>query len=212
MVGCASGIHAVGGPGSLPPSATLAFREHFEPVVAKLNARRAAAGRALRRAGHARGQRAAAQRIAAAHRSAAAALAPLAPGRGAERAAVQRLNATAGAYHALARAAGRRDRRGYGRACLTGLAHVSSPDVVVFLDGDYSDRPAELPRLLAPIDMSTGLLPRGCRGRSRSEILPGNFTGGSPASISRASSRELIKSPSTTRTAVSVIPSRMKAR
>jgi glycosyltransferase involved in cell wall biosynthesis len=42
-------------------------------------------------------------------------------------------------------------RRGYGRACLTGLAQASSPDVVVFLDGDYSDRPAELPRLLAPI-------------------------------------------------------------
>ena len=42
-------------------------------------------------------------------------------------------------------------RRGYGRACLTGLASASSPDVVVFLDGDYSDRPAELPLLLAPI-------------------------------------------------------------
>jgi glycosyltransferase involved in cell wall biosynthesis len=42
-------------------------------------------------------------------------------------------------------------RRGYGRACLTGLAGASSPDVVVFLDGDYSDRPDELPLLLAPI-------------------------------------------------------------
>lgn len=42
-------------------------------------------------------------------------------------------------------------RRGYGRACLTGLANVSSPDIVVFVDGDYSDRPAELPHLLAPI-------------------------------------------------------------
>lgn len=42
-------------------------------------------------------------------------------------------------------------RRGYGRACLTGLAAASSPDVVVFLDGDYSDRPAELPILLAPL-------------------------------------------------------------
>ena len=42
-------------------------------------------------------------------------------------------------------------RRGYGRACLTGLAVVSTPDVVVFLDGDYSDRPDELPLLLAPI-------------------------------------------------------------
>ncbi len=42
-------------------------------------------------------------------------------------------------------------RRGYGRACLTGLAGASSPDIVVFLDGDYSDRPAELPLLLTPI-------------------------------------------------------------
>jgi glycosyltransferase involved in cell wall biosynthesis len=42
-------------------------------------------------------------------------------------------------------------RRGYGRACLTGLASANSPDVVVFLDGDYSDRPAELPLLLNPI-------------------------------------------------------------
>jgi glycosyltransferase involved in cell wall biosynthesis len=42
-------------------------------------------------------------------------------------------------------------RRGYGRACLTGLAAANSPDIVVFLDGDYSDRPSELPLLLAPI-------------------------------------------------------------
>ncbi len=42
-------------------------------------------------------------------------------------------------------------RRGYGRACLTGLANAENPDVVVFLDGDYSDRPSELPILLAPI-------------------------------------------------------------
>jgi glycosyltransferase involved in cell wall biosynthesis len=42
-------------------------------------------------------------------------------------------------------------RRGYGRACLTGLAAVNAPDVVVFLDGDYSDRPAEMARLLEPL-------------------------------------------------------------
>jgi glycosyltransferase involved in cell wall biosynthesis len=42
-------------------------------------------------------------------------------------------------------------RRGYGRACLTGMGAANSPDVVVFLDGDYSDRPSELPILLAPI-------------------------------------------------------------
>src|ERR1700722_14528046 len=45
----------------------------------------------------------------------------------------------------------REPRRGYGRACFTGLAEARSPDIVVFLDGDYSDRPAELPLLLAPI-------------------------------------------------------------
>jgi glycosyltransferase involved in cell wall biosynthesis len=45
----------------------------------------------------------------------------------------------------------REPRRGYGRACLTGLAAANSPDIVVFLDGDYSDRPAELPVLLDPI-------------------------------------------------------------
>jgi glycosyltransferase involved in cell wall biosynthesis len=42
-------------------------------------------------------------------------------------------------------------RRGYGRACLTGMVAANSPDIVVFLDGDYSDRPSELPMLLAPI-------------------------------------------------------------
>jgi len=42
-------------------------------------------------------------------------------------------------------------RRGYGRACLSGLANTNAPDIVVFLDGDYSDRPSELPILLAPI-------------------------------------------------------------
>ena len=56
---------------------------------------------------------------------------------------------------AIARDAGakvlREPRRGYGRACLTGLAAVNSPDVVVFLDGDYSDRPAEMSLLLEPL-------------------------------------------------------------
>ena len=45
----------------------------------------------------------------------------------------------------------REPRRGYGRACLTGLAAANAPDIVVFLDGDYSDRPDELPLLIAPI-------------------------------------------------------------
>jgi glycosyltransferase involved in cell wall biosynthesis len=42
-------------------------------------------------------------------------------------------------------------RRGYGRACVTGLAATNHPDIVVFLDGDYSDRPRELGRVIDPI-------------------------------------------------------------
>ncbi|MGA8142854.1 MAG: glycosyltransferase family 2 protein [Candidatus Acidiferrales bacterium] len=54
-------------------------------------------------------------------------------------------------------------RRGYGQACLTGLASASAPDVVVFLDGDYSDRPAELPLLLAPISEGRADISLGSR-------------------------------------------------
>lgn len=65
-------------------------------------------------------------------------------------------------------------RRGYGRACLTGLANANSPDVVVFLDGDYSDRPAELPLLLAPILEGRADITLGSRlhGQNSTEALP----------------------------------------
>lgn len=48
-------------------------------------------------------------------------------------------------------------RPGYGSACLAGMAHIRAkapedqPDIVVFLDGDYSDHPEELPLLVVPI-------------------------------------------------------------
>lgn len=46
-------------------------------------------------------------------------------------------------------------RQGYGFACLAGIAYVRAlpipPDIVVFLDADYSDYPEEIPQLLAPI-------------------------------------------------------------
>jgi len=45
-------------------------------------------------------------------------------------------------------------RKGYGSACLAGLAWLRAndpPSVVVFLDADYSDHPDELPRVTAPI-------------------------------------------------------------
>ena len=47
--------------------------------------------------------------------------------------------------------------KGYGNACLAGIAHIRSkeesnyPDIVVFLDGDYSDHPEQMPELIAPI-------------------------------------------------------------
>ncbi len=65
-------------------------------------------------------------------------------------------------------------RRGYGRACLTGLASAQNPDVVVFLDGDYSDRPAELPLLLAPIIEGRADITLGSRlgGNSNRGALP----------------------------------------
>jgi len=48
----------------------------------------------------------------------------------------------------------REPRRGYGSACLAGLAHLAArddpPDLVAFLDADHSDHAEELPRLLAP--------------------------------------------------------------
>ena len=63
---------------------------------------------------------------------------------------------------------------GYGRACLTGLAKADSPDVVVFLDGDYSDRPSELPILLAPITDGRADITLGSRmqGRCSAGALP----------------------------------------
>lgn len=46
-------------------------------------------------------------------------------------------------------------RKGYGYACLKGMHYISEaqqkPDIIVFLDGDYSDYPAELTKIVTPI-------------------------------------------------------------
>lgn len=46
-------------------------------------------------------------------------------------------------------------RKGYGYACLKGMEYISQnekkPDIVAFLDGDYSDYPEQLPQILSPI-------------------------------------------------------------
>ena len=46
-------------------------------------------------------------------------------------------------------------RKGYGYACLKGLDYIAKqthkPEIIVFLDGDYSDYPSELTNIIAPI-------------------------------------------------------------
>ncbi|HZI66453.1 MAG TPA: glycosyltransferase family 2 protein [Thermoanaerobaculia bacterium] len=70
----------------------------------------------------------------------------------------------------------REDRRGYGSACLAGIAALatSPPDTVVFLDGDFSDHPEEMPALLDAIAAGADLV-IGSRMRGRREpgaLLP----------------------------------------
>ena len=47
------------------------------------------------------------------------------------------------------------DKKGYGYACLKGMHYIgeqsNTPDIIVFIDGDYSDYPEELTKLVAPI-------------------------------------------------------------
>ena len=68
----------------------------------------------------------------------------------------------------------REPRRGYGRACLTGIGAANSPDIIVFLDGDYSDRPSELPMILAPIIGGRADITLGSRLHSQNSagVLP----------------------------------------
>jgi glycosyltransferase involved in cell wall biosynthesis len=89
----------------------------------------------------------------------------------------------------VARAAGavvvREERRGYGQACLAGIAWLldgeglSPPlegaDVVVFLDADHSDHPEDLERLLAPLLAGEAELVLGSRilgGATSRALLP----------------------------------------
>jgi len=61
--------------------------------------------------------------------------------------------------------------RGYGAACLRALAHLAAdpPDIVVFLDGDYSDHPGELGSLIDPILAGDADMVIGSRARGRQE-------------------------------------------
>ncbi|MEZ4803599.1 MAG: glycosyltransferase family 2 protein [Gelidibacter sp.] len=46
-------------------------------------------------------------------------------------------------------------KMGYGNACLKGMEYIAGqtikPEIIVFLDGDYSDYPEELTKIIAPI-------------------------------------------------------------
>ena len=85
----------------------------------------------------------------------------------------------------IARAGGatvlREPRPGYGYACLAGMAYAfgkaqsEQPDIVVFVDGDHSDFPEQMPEILAPLlrgeaDMVIGS--RALGEREKGSLLP----------------------------------------
>jgi glycosyltransferase involved in cell wall biosynthesis len=65
-------------------------------------------------------------------------------------------------------------RQGYGHACLRGMEELDHPDIVVFLDGDYSDYPEEMSLLVEPISSNRADLVIGSRlkGRKEKDALP----------------------------------------
>jgi glycosyltransferase involved in cell wall biosynthesis len=74
--------------------------------------------------------------------------------------------------------------QGYGRACLTGITYAHNrqqkPDVVVFIDADYSDFPGEMTQVVAPIlndeaDMVIGS--RALGNRQRGSMTPQQLFG-----------------------------------
>ena len=88
-------------------------------------------------------------------------------------------NASTDTTAAVARAMGAsvvsESRRGYGQACLSGIAALGSADIVVFLDGDYSDYPEEMLALIEPICSGRADMVIGSRTlgqRERGALLP----------------------------------------
>ncbi|BBM83213.1 TIGR04283 family arsenosugar biosynthesis glycosyltransferase [Candidatus Uabimicrobium amorphum] len=65
--------------------------------------------------------------------------------------------------------------RGYGAACLKGISVLQNPDIVVFVDGDYSDRPQQMHRLVDPIVHGEAEMVIGSRvlgNRERGALTP----------------------------------------
>ena len=69
-------------------------------------------------------------------------------------------------------------KKGYGYACLRGLDYISKsskkPEIIVFIDGDYSDYPEELDKIVAPIIEQDFDLVIGARDKELRE--PGSMT------------------------------------
>jgi glycosyltransferase involved in cell wall biosynthesis len=69
-------------------------------------------------------------------------------------------------------------RKGYGYACLKGINYLREkskrPHIIVFMDGDYSDYPEDMPRVVAPILERNVDLVIGARKKELRE--PGSMT------------------------------------
>ena len=63
--------------------------------------------------------------------------------------------------------------QGYGASCLTGIAYSTTcnpePDIIVFLDGDYSDHPQEMTQIVQPIIQDNKDLVIGSRNNAKRE-------------------------------------------
>ncbi len=72
----------------------------------------------------------------------------------------------------------REEKMGYGYACLKGLDYIAAqkctPEIIVFLDGDYSDYPEELTKIVAPIINQDIDMVIGARDKKLRE--PGSMT------------------------------------
>jgi glycosyltransferase involved in cell wall biosynthesis len=60
-------------------------------------------------------------------------------------------------------------QKGYGSACLTGIDSLQNPDIVVFLDGDYSDYPVDMSNLVDPIINNQAEMVIGSRALGNAE-------------------------------------------
>lgn len=75
-------------------------------------------------------------------------------------------------------------KMGYGHACLKAMDYIEQqqikPDIVVFLDGDYSDYPEELTKVIAPIcqqDIDVVIGTRNASGRAKNSMTPQQLFG-----------------------------------